>query len=482
MPRIATAALALALALTTAPVWGVQELTLGTVNVLRGETAEVPLSFLGDGAAVALQVDVAFDPAVLGVPAVAGGVALGGHALRSGVVAPGRLRLVIYSPLNAPLGNGVLARLSFGVGTSAPVGESPVTFASTLLGDATAGAVAVTQAGGGLVRVLPGIPPQIQHLSTVADTGDGVLVDAELASVPVTQVLVRFSGPVSDPAGNTAPGDVTNPTSYRLFRTGQDGAPGAVCTGGTPAGATVVTVNGAAYDAVSSTAALSVGSGFALSRGRYRLLVCGSITSPEGAALEGNGDGTPGDDASRAFEVAETNLLANPNFDQNLNAWIAVSPSPGEIGRIPGDVDGAATSGAARVMNLTGTGQLFSLAQCVALTGSASHAVSGRIRIDSGQPTAPSVHALVDFRAGVGCSGALLATGTTPAVRGETAGEWSRLAGTVQAPAGAVSALVMFVVDAGSSPDFVVDLDSLSFERVEIFRDGFESGNTSQWP
>lgn len=480
MPRIATFALALVLA--SAPAWSVQELTLGTVSASRGQNAEVPLSLLGDGAAVALQVDVAFDPAVLGAPSVAGGVALGGHAVRSGVVAPGRLRVVIYSPANAVLGNGVLARLSFPVGASAPVGESPVTFAATLLGNAAAGSVAVTRTEAGAVQVLPATTLQIQQLSSVADTGDGVLEEAELASVPVTQILVRFSGAVSDPAGNTAPGDVTNPSSYRLFRTGPDGAPGAGCAGGTPAGASAVTVEGAAYDAGTSTAVLSVGSGFALSRGRYRLLACGSITSPTGAALDGNGDGTAGDDASRTFEVAGTNLLANPNFDGNLNSWIAVSPTPGEISRISGDVDGAATSGAARVTNLTGAGQLFSLAQCVALAGPGSHAVSGRVRIDSGLPSAPSVHALVDFRAGAGCSGAVLASGAVPAVRGETAGEWGRLGGIVQAPANSLSALVMFVVDAGSSPNFVVDLDSLSFERVEIFRDGFESGNTSQWP
>lgn len=482
MPRIATAALALALALTSAPAWSVQELALGTVSAPRGQNAEVPLSFLGDGSAVALQVDVAFDPAALGAPSVAGGAALGGHAVRSGVVAPGRLRVVIYSPANAPLGNGVLARLAFPVQGTAPVGESPVTFASTLLGDAAAAVVAVTRAEAGAVQVLPAVTLQIQQLATVADTGDGVLMEAELSSVPITQILVSFSGPVSDPAGDTAAGDVTNPASYRLFRTGPDGAPGAGCSGGTPAGASAVTVDGAAYNANTSTAALSVGSGLALPRGRYRLLACGSITTPDGAALDGNGDGTPGDDASRAFEVAGTNLLANPNFDVSLNSWIAVSPSPGEISRIAGDVDGAATSGAARLMNLTGAGQLFSLAQCVALTGSGSHAVSGRVRTDSGVTTAPAIYALVDFHAGAGCSGALLATGTAPAVRGETAGEWGRLRGNAQAPDNALSALVMFVVDAGASPDFVVDLDSLSFERVEIFRDGFESGDTSLWP
>ncbi len=59
---------------------------------------------------------------------------------------------------------------------------------------------------------------------------------------------------------------------------------------------------------------------------------------------------------------------------------------------------------------------------------------------------------------------------------------WGRLTGTVQASTSAQSALVMFLVDAGSSPDFVVDLDTLSFDRAEIFRDGFESGNTPQWP
>jgi hypothetical protein len=45
----------------------------------------------------------------------------------------------------------------------------------------------------------------------------------------------------------------------------------------------------------------------------------------------------------------------------------------------------------------------------------------------------------------------------------------------VQSPDTAVSALVMFVLDSGTSPDFVTLLDALSFDRVEVFRDGFLS-------
>jgi hypothetical protein len=59
-------------------------------------------------------------------------------------------------------------------------------------------------------------------------------------------------------------------------------------------------------------------------------------------------------------------------------------------------------------------------------------------------------------------------------------GDWEQFSGMVVAPFGAVSAKVIFVLDAGASPDFTANLDDLQFYQ-ELFRDGFESGDTSAW-
>jgi cohesin domain-containing protein len=485
MPSLKSAAFAvtLALAFASAPAMAVQDLTIGTATGLRGQTVTIPLSHTGDGSVVAFQVDVTYDPAVLGSPEVSTGPNLSGNLLRSAVVSSGRLRLVIYSPVNGPLGNGTLARLSFTIKTDAPTGTSALGLGSAVLGNATAVSVPSTHLGAGSVQVLAGVAPQVVSFGTVGDTGDGILVEKEITQVSITQLLVRFNAAVNDPTGNTQPGDVTNPASYLLVSAGPDAKLDTVSCAGVAAGDVAVAVDSVSYDSASTTAALSVGGGLALPKGIYRLLVCPSITSPAGVALDGNGDGTPGDAAPRSFEVGRTNLLRNPNFDKDLGSWILVSSKPAEIQRSATDRDGAATSGSAQVMNQTGTGQLYSLAQCVTLTGKGPYKVGGQARITSGRTSAPSVYAAIEYHAGSGCTGAVLgSTALTPALVGDTAGAWKPLSGSVASPDTAVSALVMFALDAGSSPDFTALLDALSFERAAIFQDGFESGDLSRWP
>ena len=323
----------------------------------------------------------------------------------------------------------------------------------------------------------------MSSFGTVGDSGDNVVVEKETTGVSVTQILVRFSAPVSDPAGNTQPGDVTNPASYRLVSAGADGVIDTVsCAAGVAPGDVAVAVDSVSYDSASTTAALFVGGGFALPKGLYRVLVCPTITSPAGDGLDGNGDGSPGDEALRTFVVGRTNLLRNPNFDRDLGSWILVSGTPQEILRVMVDTDGALTSGSAQVMNLSGVGEIYSLAQCVNLVGKGAYGAGGRARINSGRTTAPSFYAAVEYHIGAGCTGPILGDKSHAGIRGDSAGAWKPLTSVVQSPDTAVSALVMFVLDSGTSPDFVTLLDALSFDRVEFFRDGFESGDVSRWP
>ncbi len=153
MRRFEALATALVLTLASTSLAG-QEVALGTASASQGQRVEMPLTYTGDGSGVGLQVDIAFDTAVLGTPSTAGGTALGGHALRSSLVSPGLLRIVIYSPGNTALADGALARLSFWVDDEASTGPSAVSFSAATLGNAAAVRLTPTSLTPGSVDVL----------------------------------------------------------------------------------------------------------------------------------------------------------------------------------------------------------------------------------------------------------------------------------------------------------------------------------------
>ncbi len=152
-------------------------------------------------------------------------------------------------------------------------------------------------------------PPQVLSIDTVADTGDGVLSEGEATSVAITELTVDFNESVQDPAGDTDPDDVTNPANYLLFDDNGDGFDTVSCAGGVAAGDNPVAVSVLSYVSGNpSQTHLEVNGGFSLPAASYRLLVCGttSIVDWAGNALDGNGDGTGGDDFIRNFDVTVT--------------------------------------------------------------------------------------------------------------------------------------------------------------------------------
>ncbi len=153
------AAFALALAFGAGPAVAVarQELTLGTAMTPRGQNATISLGYAGDGSAAGLQLDVTYDATALGTPTVTAGTGLGGQLLRSATVASGRLRLVVYSPVNGAVGDGELARLAFPVKSTAPLGSTPLTLTGVVLGNANAVAIPPTALTNGSVGVLPSL-------------------------------------------------------------------------------------------------------------------------------------------------------------------------------------------------------------------------------------------------------------------------------------------------------------------------------------
>jgi hypothetical protein len=339
---------------------------------------------------------------------------------------------------------------------------------------------------------------------TVSDTGDGQLETLERTLASITQLYVTFSEEVFNPAGDTGPDDVTNTDNYLLVNAGANDALATTsCAAGIAGDDQAVTVDQVAFDLPSTTARLRFIGGEQLLQGKHRLLVCGStsIVDLGGQPLDGNGDGTGGDDFVLDFTVIVDNLLVNPNFDNDLSGWTASSPS--EINHGTDDVGAAPTSGSTAITNLTGAGHTMSLTQCVPVTSAQAFVLNGRVRMDS---AAATTSAKVVFYNGAACGGSLLANTSIPAVpgvpgglfcdgfeSGDTSawdpasgavgcslGAWEQVSGMVVAPLGAVSAEVSFVLDAGTSPDFNANLDDLQFYQM-IFRDGFETGDTSAW-
>ena len=191
------------------------------------------------------------------------------------------------------------------------------------------------------------VPPRVAMLNTVNDTGDGQLSEDEGVGVAVNQLLVTFDEAVADPAGNTDTDDVTNPANYLLFEAGDNTTFETLsCAGGLLSDDTNIVIYSVSYAVGSLTATLGINGGVALDSGKYRLLVCGttSIKDIAGNTLDGDGNGTGGDDFVRNFSVLDSDGDGDPDFsdpdddndgmsDEFENAHAGLNPLD------PGDAD-----------------------------------------------------------------------------------------------------------------------------------------------
>jgi hypothetical protein len=219
----------------------------------------------------------------------------------------------------------------------------------------------------------------------------------------------------------------------------------------------------------------------------YRFLVCGSTTIVDlaGNSLDGDGDGTGGDDFARNFRVDALNRFANGHFDCDLGGWNPTSTNPAEIARTGDDFESSAESGSVRIENLTASNQ-FQLDQCLELDPPRTLLFAGWVRLVAAEePNALGVQRFCRFFDGAGCGGGQLGE-EQRALTGLTVGPWSAFGGgeadTLEPPAAALSALCGVGVDAAGGQDFIVDFDALFLGSDDvIFKDGFESGDTSAW-
>lgn len=335
-------------------------------------------------------------------------------------------------------------------------------------------------ASGGPYRI-DTAPPTVETFDSVARTADHLLTEGEVVDQPLTQVYVSFAEEMFDPPGDTTPGDVTHPGGWLLVASGPDGIVDSA--GCAVAGDDVALPLAVTWSAATRTAHLAPGGSQALAAGGYLVAACGTQLDPAGNPLDGDGNGTGGDARARTFSARGTDLAGNPNFDAGLAGWTVVATVPGEVAAGLDDAGEQPTSGSVAVTSSAGAGETWRVEQCVALPAHGRIRLSGRLRSASTLPGAPVAHLEAQYFGSTDCSSGALSSLLTPAVAGDTGAVWVTVAsGGAPFPAGAHSASLRLIVEAGATNDVDLRADELFFGNDGLlFADGFESGGTGSW-
>ncbi len=174
--------------------------------------------------------------------------------------------------------------------------------------------------GEAILTMADNTPPQVSNVNSNADTGDGVLSEGEQTAVFLTQLLVTFDEPMRDPANDDDADDVSNPANYLLLTDGGNGTFDTAVCGAVQGDDTAVTTDSVIYDTGTLAATVTLNSGNPLPDDSYRFFACGSTTLKDvaGNALDGDGDGSGGDDFIRHFIIEATppqvfNMGSNAN-------------------------------------------------------------------------------------------------------------------------------------------------------------------------
>jgi len=328
---------------------------------------------------------------------------------------------------------------------------------------------------------LDNIPPEVVLINSVGDTGDGMLEECETALVEIDELLVTFSEEVRDPVGDTDPDDVTNPANYLVLATGPDGDFSTDACGTVFGDDIPVPVHAVTYDAGSDLARLHVGG---MPPSQIRLIVCGSTTIRDlaGNPLDGDGNGTGGDDFLLTFRSDPLNRFTNGHFDcssAGLDGWTLSNMS--EITYSDEDVDASTISGSAQIMQLASNTN-FEISQCVPVPAAQSSEMSAMMRMSTTGLLGFSIGCEYFTGPACGTPGTGIGTSVSTDLIGDSGSVWVPYLAVPTVPAGANSALCGFRIATPSGQDFTAWLDDLFLDNGStIFTDGFESGSTSAW-
>ncbi len=366
-----------------------------------------------------------------------------------------------------------------------PVGVNSVSNTASVADDGANGAdPAPANNSATKVVNLDVVPPQVALVDSAPATADDEITACEQVTFPLQQLVVTFDEPVRDPAGDTDPDDVTNPANYRVVLPGNNLEFETDSCGGTTGDDTTVAVTAVTYQAGSSTATLDLAA--ALASSQVRLLVCGStsIRDLAGNPLDGDGDGTGGDDFARLFRVDAGNLFVNGHFDCDLGSWTTTTSAGAAVTHAATDVDASPQSGSARatVAAATATAEQAALGQCVPIVPGERYDLSGRVRIAAAPFVFVDVTRACEFFGSPACAGAPIGNAGQGGPVADTAGTWASFSQSLPAPAGAASAVCGFSLATPNGSVFDANLDRLRLVRFSaLFDDGFESGSLSAW-
>jgi CSLREA domain-containing protein len=149
-----------------------------------------------------------------------------------------------------------------------------------------------------------------------------------LSHIDVRQFYVTFSEPAQNPDGDSTMPDVTNLMGYRLVSDGANNVHETTSCAGPGGDDGAIIIDSVSYDDAANKATLSVNAGAVLPADTYRLRVCSvSIQDFDGNSLDGNFDGTGGDDyvldlttqVTPPLTVADQWLYAQPNVSRSVN-------------------------------------------------------------------------------------------------------------------------------------------------------------------
>lgn len=331
-----------------------------------------------------------------------------------------------------------------------------------------------------LVTTLDSEPPTVLGVLSVPDAGIMDLDTCATVRLPVAAFEVVFSEPMFDPAGNGTTGDVTNPNGWRLIAAGNDADLDTTVCGAAVGDDVLVPLAGISFDPLSDTARLSTGGSW-LPGGLYRLIACGTDLRDTAAnLLDGNGDGTGGDDLVRTFRLDPFNAFVNGHLDCDLTGWDRQPPGSEVSWDDLVDADGSSLSGSARMEQLAAATQ-FAMSQCVPVFAELSLPLTNDLDLQTPPFGFVGITRQCRFYDAPGCGGVEL-PGWSQTTLAETTGGFVGLAATVGIPAGASSARCSLRVGTSSGGDFTAWWDQVFFDDgSRIFADGFESSDTSQW-
>ncbi len=333
-----------------------------------------------------------------------------------------------------------------------------------------------------------GTVPTVTLVSSRPSTADGRISDCESVPLSITEIVAEFSEPMSDGDGATGTSDVTNPDHYLLVGAGDDRDLETDICGSVFGDDVAVPVDHVAWDPETRTVRLAVNGGDPLPDAAYRFMVCGSLglSDRAGNLLDGDGDGSGGDDLVVRFRIDRGTLFNNGHLDCGIDGWTPVSDIPEEVEHSEEDADGASISGSLRLLQLV-SNEAIGAAQCVDVTSGTSYVIGGRARFGSSSGSGNRVQTVCVFYGQPRCTGSGLGISEDEDAITAADDEWSAFETEVRAPSSSASAMCAVFANAVNADldGLEVWLDQLTMapggSAGSLFSDSFESGATSSW-